>query len=241
MIKNKKNKNISGFSLIEIIVSLAIFSFIFSIVIGISISLVRAQTKVQAQVFLIQTVQTTLESMSRSLRYGYFYEGTDAGSYNDKIIVRSKSIIKDSEDCRIYKDENGINRQECTNTTATNTESQILSINKQDSPFIMFEAQGGDPTSYADQNAFCFANNSLYRLTKFQVLSAAQGYEANCSSGNKMLPDNIKLDFVSFDIYSESSENPKNPLVRIKLKISNEQGNSMFMQTTVTQRLVQTL
>jgi type II secretory pathway pseudopilin PulG len=74
MWKNGKLK-IRAFSLVEIMISMAIFSFIFSIVTGIALVLVHAQVRVQSQVFLAQTAQTTLENISRNLRYGYAYLG----------------------------------------------------------------------------------------------------------------------------------------------------------------------
>ena len=53
-----------------------------------------------------------------------------------------------------------------------------------------------------------------------------------------MLPDNITIEKISFDVYGGLAENPKNPLVRIKMRLKHEEAGSLDIQTTITQRLV---
>jgi prepilin-type N-terminal cleavage/methylation domain-containing protein len=244
MYKNKINviqRKIKAFSLIEIIVSLAIFSFIFSIVIGVSLSIVKAQSKVQSQIFLTHTAQIVLDSMSRDLAYGYVYQGTTPLNYSDNILILNNRISEGVPNCTIEPDVNGILVRNCSNSTNA-IDTQSIYSNIENSPFILFESQRGDPLSYSDQKAYCNFNNQLYKINSFDtVLSNGQGYQARCDTGSSLLPDDIKLDFISFDIFGDSATRPKNPIVRIKLKLSDKFGESVYMQTTVTQRLVQTL
>ena len=53
-----------------------------------------------------------------------------------------------------------------------------------------------------------------------------------------MLPDNITVEKISFDVYGGLSDNPKNPMVRVKLRLKSEDAGSIDMQTTITQRLI---
>jgi hypothetical protein len=116
--------------------------------------------------------------------------------------------------------------------------TQILT-NAENSPFVLFEAQNGNPNSYADQNAFCVKDGKLYKVTTFtQDISNSEIWRASCDSGYAMLPDNIIVEKISFDVFGGQSNNPKNPLVRIKLRLRHEEAGSIDLQTTVTQRLV---
>lgn len=213
--------NKTAFSLIEIIVSLALFSFVITAVVTLSIQMASTQRQIQAQLFLVQTAQTTLENMSRSLRYGYAYSGsTDASyqSYNESIIVNTQDI-------------SGVSGASASST-------QLLS-NAENSPFILFESQNGNPNSYADQNAFCIKDNRLYKVTDFARDSVNPNFwRAACDSGYPMLPDNVEVEKISFDVYGGLSDNPKNPLVRIKMRIKHAEAGSLDIQTTITQRLV---
>jgi hypothetical protein len=53
-----------------------------------------------------------------------------------------------------------------------------------------------------------------------------------------MLPDNITVEKISFDIYGGDVRNPKNPMVRIRLRLKHDIAGTLDMQTTITQRLV---
>ncbi len=216
----KFKKVVSGFSLVEILISLAIFSILIATVITTTMSMINSQKKVQAKLFLSQTAGTTLESMSRQIRYGYSYTGNTQSSYSTSeagqtIYIKTTTLAS------------GVSATSTTNL-----------VNAVDSPFILFEAQTGNPNSWTDQNAFCFANGQLYKITKFDVETDGTTYKARCDTGAPMLPDNISLEKISFDIYAGNIQNPKNPMVRIKLRLKHEDAGSTDVQTTITQRLV---
>ncbi len=215
-----KKKN--AFSLVEILVSLAIFSVIISTVLMITVSMISAQKKIQAKLFLTQTAQSTIESMSRQIRYGYSYTGSTQTTYDTSeagqtILLRTLDVT--------------------TASGSSATSSGIL-VNAKDSPFILFETQSGNPNSFSDQNAFCTYGGRLYRINSFLVETNGTTYKARCDTGAPMLPDNIILEKISFDIFAGDPANPKNPIVRIKLRLKHEDTGSMDMQTTITQRVV---
>lgn len=222
MLVTGKNKKIVGFSLVEILVSLAIFSFIITGVLTVSFKMLNAQKQIQAELFLAQTAQTTLELMSRQLRYGYNYTGSTQDNYNSS--SGGETIT--------------LNTSDLTNTSGASASSSQNLVNAQNSPFIMFEGESGNPNDFTDQIIFCSYNGKLYKVSKLQVETTGTTYTARCDSGASMLPDNIVLNKISFDIYAGDSQNPKNPMVRIKMEISHEDTGKMDLQTTVTQRLV---
>ncbi len=213
--------NKSAFSLIEVIVSLALFSFVITAVVTLSIQMATTQRQIQAQLFLVQTAQTTLENMSRNLRFGYNYSGSEKNIFDGKIVLKSASTSAVASSSGAY--------------------SQIL-FNVANSPFVLFEAQGGNPTSYADQNSYCMEKGQLYRITDFVEetgsTDAIKYWSARCDSGFPMLPDEVEVESLSFDIFGDDSQNPKYPMTRIRMKIKHEEAGSLEIQTTVTQRLV---
>jgi len=215
------NKKLPAFSLVEIIVSLALFSFVITAVVTLSIQMATTQRQIQAQLFLVQTAQTTLENMSRNLRYAYAYSGSSDANYQSF----NESII--------------VNTQDITGVTGASASSTQLLNNAENSPFILFESQNGNPNSYADQNAFCIKDNKLYKVTDFtQDTVNPNFWRAACDSGSPMLPDNVEVEKISFDVYGGLSENPRNPMVRIKMRFKHEEAGSLDIQTTITQRLV---
>lgn len=215
------SNKIPAFSLVEIIVSLALFSFVITAVVTLSVQMAATQRQIQAQLFLVQTAQTTLENISRNLRYGYAYSGSTEANYqsfNESIIVNTQDI-------------SGVSGASASST-------QLLS-NAENSPFILFESQGGNPNSYADQNAFCVKNNRLYKVTNFaRDTTNTSFWRAACDSGYPMLPEIVEVERISFDVYSGSAENPKNPMTRIKIRLRHEEAGKLDIQTTITQRLV---
>lgn len=213
--------NKTAFSLIEIIVSLALFSFVITAVVTLSIQMASTQRQIQAQIFLTQTAQTTIENISRSLRYGYAYSGSTQASYD----AYTQSIV--------------VNTQDISNVSGASGSSTQILANAENSPFILFEPQTGNPNSYADQNAFCVKDFKLYKVTNFIRDTANPSFwRASCDSGYPMLPDNVTIEKIAFDVYGGFSDNPRNPLVRIKMRIKHEEAGSLDIQTSITQRLV---
>ncbi len=243
------NKKFKAFSLIEIIVSLAIFSVIITVVIGISVKMIDAQNKLQAKVFLVQTAQITLELMSGQMRFGYNYTGTEPTKTNANGTIYLSSNKIEGKNCwddkgtsdpvdDTYQDPNASGVCSFGVLITKTIYSQNLS-DIANSPIIVFESHEGNPNDLSDQKVFCAYNNKLYYLKKFLPDTSTPGaFTSRCDEGQSILPDEVKLEYISFDVYGDSSTNPKNPMVRIKFKLSNGDGATMELQTTITQRLV---
>ena len=260
MLRITKNVK-TAFSLVEILVSLAIFSILIASVVTITIAMVTSQKNVQAKLFLAQTANTTLESMSRQIRYGYNYTGGDTLSAYDGVLRIGESKVTVTQNLiaggstatttdDIYATTTAVTVGSTTavgyafasttsnSSSLTATISSQLLTNVKDSPFIIFETQQGNPNSYSDQNAFCTKDGQLYKISTFSLQASGGTYESTCAMGAPMLPENIKLQDLSFDIYGDNSESPKNPMVRIKMRLEYEDIGTLDVQTTVTQRLV---
>jgi prepilin-type N-terminal cleavage/methylation domain-containing protein len=71
--QNKRQKNIRGFTIIELVVSVGIFSLVFVAAAGAFLSVLGAYQKVTTMRVNIDNLTTTLESLVRSAKTGYDY------------------------------------------------------------------------------------------------------------------------------------------------------------------------
>ena len=83
--KRNKVTNNTGFTLIEIMVSVGIFAIVMTISAGSLFSILDANAKSQAQKSVINNLNLALESMSRSMRVGTAYHCGDSGALNDVV------------------------------------------------------------------------------------------------------------------------------------------------------------
>ncbi len=79
-----KHTNKRGFTLVEMIVSLAIFSIVATVSLGALVSIVSANKKAQTLQSTITNLNFALESMSRDMRVGgkYHCENNQIGTFN---------------------------------------------------------------------------------------------------------------------------------------------------------------
>lgn len=110
------HKNQSGFTLIEMIVSLAIFSIIVTITIGALLVLIASNQKLQGEQGVMTNLAFAMDSMTREIRTGtnYYCDAAqnDNGNFNifnpanniDAILVNStQSCASGRPDNRIYQ------------------------------------------------------------------------------------------------------------------------------------------
>lgn len=119
----KNSQKILGFTLIEIMVAVSIFSMVMLVAIGAVLSVVSANKKSQALNSVLGSLNFALEGMMRDLRTGYDYDCGATGSVSDCPTASSDSIGFISEQTnssveyglhssgasgRIYKQVNGL-------------------------------------------------------------------------------------------------------------------------------------
>lgn len=77
--KSDIRKNTLGFTLVELMVSVSIFSFIMVMSMGAVLSVLTANTKSQTLRSVMDNLNSTLESMTRTIRFGTLYHSGNSG------------------------------------------------------------------------------------------------------------------------------------------------------------------
>lgn len=85
MFKTKSKQHSHGFTLIEMIVSLGVFSIIVTIAVGALLALISGNQKLQGEQSIMTNISFALDSMTREIRTGYFYVCADANSENQPV------------------------------------------------------------------------------------------------------------------------------------------------------------
>lgn len=99
----KKNDSDSGgFTLIEIMVSVAIFAMVMTISSGSLFSILDANAKAQAQKSVMNNLNLALESMSRNIRVGTTYHCGTAGNLHD-----ARDCLQDGADFLAFEGSSG--------------------------------------------------------------------------------------------------------------------------------------
>lgn len=94
----------SGFSLVEMIVSLGVFSVVITIAVGALLTMIASNNQLQAEQSVMTNLSFALDSMTREIRTGSHYYCYSAGSDNNNIFDSGEdqdSIlnINDFNDC----------------------------------------------------------------------------------------------------------------------------------------------
>lgn len=102
------NKKQSGFTLIEIIVSLALFSVVITIAVGALLILIASNRQLQSEQSVLTNLSFALDSMTREIRTGTNYycdtrNVPNAGT-SDRRIFESGRILNDGVDPMIARD-----------------------------------------------------------------------------------------------------------------------------------------
>lgn len=204
----------SGFSLIEMIVSLGVFSLVVTIAVGALLMLVATNQQLQGEQSVMTNLSFTLDSMTREIRTGTNYYCATGGS--------TSGVFGPSTDLDTFL---GTNTQDCTTGTG-NARFQGLA-------FI----EAGDSITQSDDRILYYfdsTTNEIYRRV------GGQAPESIVSSGIVIK----KLEFfvsgskplraggggvqdqASVTIFIEAAE--KNDVT----------SKSYYVQTTVTQRIL---
>jgi len=89
-----QSKNIQGFTLIEMIVSLAVFSIVVTTAIGAMLVLISTNQQLQAEQNVITNLSFALDTMTREIRTGDKYYCANSGSGDDlKVFTEDQESI----------------------------------------------------------------------------------------------------------------------------------------------------
>ena len=104
--RNKKE----GFTLIEIIVSVALFSVVMTISVGALFMIINANREAKAIKLVVNNLNISMEAITRELRVGYNYCSFDySGSYPDDSSVCNDTSTGGSNDI-YYTNDSGVTR-----------------------------------------------------------------------------------------------------------------------------------
>lgn len=81
--KHIQGKNDRGFTLIEVLVSVALFAIVMMVSVGTMLTLVDANRKSQSLKSVVNNLNFSVDSMARTIRTGYQYHCGESGSISD--------------------------------------------------------------------------------------------------------------------------------------------------------------
>lgn len=97
VLKKNRHNQTHGFTLVEVLVAIAIFSFVATTAVGTLLVLIDANRKAQSIETAISNVTFALDSMSREIRTGTYYYCDDAVADVDGF--KDSNADKDTKDC----------------------------------------------------------------------------------------------------------------------------------------------
>lgn len=209
----KLNQN--GFTLIEMIVSLALFTFVITIAVGALLMLMAANRQLQGEQSVMTNLSFAMDSMTREIRTGTYYYCDSQGSVNGTNNIFNPSNSVDSLN-NSYQD--------CENGNSSVNQLQGLAFK-----------EGGDSITGAGERILYYFDSSQGKIFRRVGGGAPQSI---VSSGIKIK----KMEFFVTGSKKLSLGGPNvtdQPSVTIFIEAS-ENGDvtdkSYYLQTTVTQR-----
>ena len=213
----------SGFTLIEMIVSLALFSVVITIAVGALLTLINTNAQLQSEQNVLTNLSFTLDSMAREIRTGTNYFCRPMSVDNTPYIpstgnapnIYNPSLNIDGVGTRTYDCNFG------RRLTATSARSRFHGIT-----FI----EGGNSITAGSSRILYYHDNTQGKIFRRVGSGAAQPIT---SSG---------IYIKDFDVFVSSSGSlsggdPNQPSVTIFIEAGETQtSESFFIQTTIAQR-----
>jgi prepilin-type N-terminal cleavage/methylation domain-containing protein len=206
-----------GFTLIEMIVSLAIFGFVSTVAVGALLMLVATNEQLQKQQSIMTNLSFVLDSMTREIRTGTYYYCSSRPNY---AAGGSNNIFSDNDLDDILDDDE---YQNCTNGLDNNGHSlQGISF-----------VEGGDSiTGVDDERVLYFYDRDTMQMYRRKGTEEAQSI---VSSGVNI----THAEFFVFNSAPLTDGDDAQAVVRINLTAedaTDPTAEPYHLQTTVTQR-----
>mgnify|MGYP003419119719 FL=1 len=215
MRQNKLQKSRSGFTLIELMVAVGLFSLIIIVGAGalLNTNFVRKNTETVRAV--VDNLNFVMEDMSRNIRLGSLYSCDDSGGY--------------------YSDASGLFASPLGMTIPT--DSTPLSC-PNGSGIFSFESVEGDPTNEDDQNGYVFITNASNQAKLYKTVDGGDTWLS-------LTPPEVMLDPIHSGftvIGSDSDPDFIQPLTVIRLSgqvMYKGTVTPFSIETSVSQRLLE--
>lgn len=205
-----------GFTIIEMIVSLAIFSFVITIAVGALLMLMSANKQLQGEQSVMTNLSFALDSMTREIRTGTFFYCDSQGSYNG-----TNNIFNSNNNIDTIL---GDSYQDCQNGNTSINQIHGLAFK-----------EGGDSITLSNEHILYFFDKTAGKIYRRIGGGAPQSI---VSSGITIK----KLEFFVTGSKKQSlggSGNLDQPSVTIFIEAldpSDPTSKTYYLQTTVTQR-----
>lgn len=131
----KKEK--AGFTLIEVMVSVTIFSIVMIVAVGSLYSVINANRKAKSLSLIVNNLNLAFESMIRDLRTGSEYDVVGSGEIGDRIDFKDKN----GDDTTYYLSGNTIQKIEENGVTGAVTSDEVT---VEDMEFRLIGGGSGD-------------------------------------------------------------------------------------------------
>ena len=205
----------SGFTLIEMIVSLGVFSLVITIAVGALLTLMASSKRLQGEQSVMTNLSFALDGMTREIRTGSFYFCDSAGSDNGPNNIFNPTVNLDS---RL-----GNNTQDCPNGANGNGFHGLA-----------FK-EGGDSITASEERILYYFNQSDQMI--YRRVGSAEP-QSIVSSGIVVK----RLEFIvtgSQKLTAGGNSTTDQPAVTIFIEAAetaDPTSKSYYLQTTVEQR-----
>lgn len=212
----KKYPITAGFTLIEMIVSLGIFSIIITTAVGALLVLIATNQRLQGEQSAMTNISFALDSMTREIRTGYNYYCVGQPNYNAS---NAEAIFNDSDN---KHEDLGVGTKNCGTGRGSGEGLQGISF-----------YEGGDSISGVSNRIVYFYDNVAKTLKRKVGNNAPQSI---ISSGIQITDADF---FVTGTNKLTSTDDFEQPTVTIYLKLKEvREDKDYYLQTTVTQRIL---
>ena len=216
MVAHKKNT--LGFTLIEMIVSLGVFSVVVTTAVGAILVLIATNQQLQAEQSVMTNLAFALDTMTREIRTGYNYycdsEPNNSSSWPNNI----------SDDAKNHDDLVGTTVVDCSAGGPSNHQLQGISF-----------YEGGDSsTSSSGGRRILY----FYDATAKTIMRRVGNDDAQSIVSSGLVVQNAEF-FVTGSSPLSSGSNIEQPTVTIYIEaqdVDDPTAKSYYLQTTVTQR-----
>jgi len=214
-----QKKNTLGFTLIEMIVSLGVFSVVVTTAVGAILVLISTNQQLQAEQSVMTNLAFALDTMTREIRTGYNY-------YCD-----SESNYSSSGPNNIFDDSN--NHDDLVDTSVGDCASGRSPSNHQLQGISFYE--GGDSiTSISGGRRILY----FYDATAKTIMRRVGNDDAQAIVSSGLVVQNAEF-FVTGSTPLSAGSNIEQPTVTIYIEaqdVDDPTAKSYYLQTTVTQR-----
>lgn len=223
----KINNHNQGFSLIEMIVALGIFSIVVTTAVGSLIVVISNNQKLQAEQSAMTNLAFALDSMTREIRMGYAYVCGGINSPNTNASVGG-GIGK------IFKDDS-TDHDSLSDDEVKDCSSGADTVNGDNYRGISF-VEGGESLSDGTSN-----NRILYYYdaTNKKIMRRVGNDKAESIISSGIDITNARFYVTGSDTLKKNGTNIEQPTATIQIEaksVSDVTGKTYYLQTTVAQR-----